>query len=476
MPVTFRFIIIMSSLILSSCSSMRFEDFFSGYAQQMNLVRVAQRNGDFTKALALIPQTNKQHNAYTLSLLEKGRLAFLEQNWAESQLLFDKAYQAIEQENQKANIQISKGFSNAGAAVSNDNAIKYQVPAYEQSMLHSYQALNYLYQGQLESALVEVRKANLVQEAALKENENAIFSAREKMTDKGITNDALYDHYPSMNEMIGSVKNGFQNAFTFYLSALLYESVGEDNDAYIDYKKALEIFPDNQYIKADVTRLAKRLNIRGDSSTVYSQKKLGHEEAEQKQTGQVVILHEQGLVAEKQEVKLNLPLFTRHNDMRFFNFSLPVYQHAFQEENQNTQPLRLNYQQQSFASDEIVVLQSLASKQLKDQLPSIVTRQAFRVIAKEQLRRKMSKEGGDIGNILASIYSIASEKADTRSWLTLPDRIHLLKVNLPVGRHTLNLEHFNGHSTVDVTINSNRISLINLTTVGNYTGYHVTNL
>ena len=468
--------------MLSSCASMRFEDFFSGYAQQMNKVRVAQSNGDFTTAQALIPQSNTQHNAYNLSLLEKGRLAFLQENWAESQLLFDKAYQMIEQENAKANIQISKGLSNVGAAVSNDNAIKYQVPAYEQSMLHSYQALNYVYQGQLESALVEVRKANLVQETALKDNEDAILSAREKMLEKGVHNDALYENYPSMTEMIGGVKNGFQNAFTFYLSALLYESAGEENDAYIDYKKALEIFPDNHYIKADVTRLAKKLNIVGGSFDENTQEnstgitkdslnKLAHVK-----TGQVVILYEQGLIAEKQEVKLNLPLFTRHNDMRFFSFSLPVYQQAHQGENHNVQPLRLNYQQQSYISDEIVVLQSLASKQLKEQLPSIVTRQAFRVIAKEQLRRKMSKEGGDIGNILAGIYSLASEKADTRSWLTLPNRIHLLKVNLPVGQHALNLEHFNGHSVVDVRINSNRISLINLTTVGNYTGYHVTNL
>lgn len=464
---------------------MRFEDFFSGYAQQMNKVRVAQRQGDFTNAQAFIPQQNQQHNAYNLSLLEKGRLAFLQKNWADSQLLLAKAYQTIEQENAKANIQISKGLSNASAAVSNDNAIKYQVPAYEQSMMHSYQALNYLYQGHLESALVEVRKANLVQENALIDNENEVFIAQKEMADKGIESDSLYANYPSMTEVIGTVKNGFQNAFTFYLSALLYESAGEVNDAYIDYQKALEIFPDNKYIKADVARLAKKLNIIDESikvnpveksknTSINSSSELANKLASK--SGQVVILYEQGLIAEKQEVKLNLPLFTRHNDMRFFSFSLPVYQNEFQGRVSNSAPLQLQYQKQTHQSDQIVVLQSLASKQLKEQLPSIVARQAFRVVAKEQLRRKMSKEGGDIGNVLASLYSIASEKADTRSWLTLPNRIHLLKVNLPVGQHTLNLEHINGQSAINITINAERISLINLTTVGSYTGFHVANL
>lgn len=464
---------------------MRIEDFFEGYAQQMNKVRVAQRQGDFINALTFIPSQHKQHNAYNLSLLEKGRLAFLQQNWADSQQFLTDAYQTIEEENAKANIKISNGLANAGAVVSNDNAINYQVPAYEQSMLHSYQALNYVYQGQLESALVEIRKANIVQENALKEHDNDVFSAREALIEKGIQSESLYANYPSMSEMIGSVKNGFQNAFTFYLSALLYESAGEINDAYIDYKKALEIFPNNHYLKADVFRLAKKLDINHSSIGEQMKEKsvaLGTDtpvslvSKPESNSGQVVILYEQGLVAAKQEIKLNLPIFTRHNDMRFFSFSLPAYQQHYQEESYSSQPLQLHFEQQSFQSDEIVVLQSLASKQLKEQMPSIVARQTVRVIAKEQLRRKMSKEGGDLGNILASIYNLASEKADTRSWLTLPNRIHLLKVNLPAGKHTLNLEHINGHSTIDVNINHNRTSLINLTTVGKYTGYHVANL
>jgi hypothetical protein len=464
---------------------MRFEDFFSGYAQQMKNVRVAQREGDFVHAISLIPQHKKQHNTYSLSLLEKGRLAFLQQNRTESQLYFNSALQSIEKENAKASIQISKGLSHASAVVSNDNAIMYQVPAYEQSMMHSYQALNYVYQGQLESALVEVRKANIVQENALKVNEDEVLSAQKEMAKKGIQSDSLYANYPSMREVVGDVKNGFQNAFTFYLSALLYESAGEENDAYIDYKKALEIFPDNQYIKADTSRLAKKLNIVDDAVKDNTEKKsvdLMTNQSEKlsvkpsSESGQVVILYEQGLIAEKQEVKLNVPIFTRHNDMRFFSFALPVYREDYQEAKRMPSPLQLQYEQQTYHSDEIVVLQSLASKHLQEQLPSIVTRQAFRVAAKEQLRKKMSQEAGDFGNVLASLYSMASEKADTRSWLTLPNRIHLLKVNLPVGYHTLELEHINGRSVIDITINTDRISLINLTTVGNYTGFNVVNL
>ena len=40
-----------------------------------------------------------------------------------------------------------------------------------------------------------------------------------------------------MAELIGNIKNGFQNAFTFYLSGLLYEKDKQFDDAYITIKK-----------------------------------------------------------------------------------------------------------------------------------------------------------------------------------------------------------------------------------------------
>src|SRR5690606_7313802 len=60
------------------------------------------------------------------------------------------------------------------------------------------------------------------------------------------------------------VKNSFQNAYTFYYSALIREADNDLNGAYIDYKKALEIQPDNHYLQADAWRLAKRLGMDDD--------------------------------------------------------------------------------------------------------------------------------------------------------------------------------------------------------------------
>jgi len=450
---------------------MRIDDFFAGYTQQMSSAKRALEQGDFAKALSLVPDNNKSHNAYFLTLLEKGRLAFLNEDWVESQNWFELAYQEVQRQQGKAKLQLSKGVQNIGAMVSNDSALLYQIPTYEQSMLHTYQALNFLHQNKYEAALVEVRRANLVQESALLSYEDELYQAAEEMQKEGVSVEALAPHISTMNTLIGEVKNGFQNAYTFYLSALLYEASGELNDAYIDYKKALEIFPGNDYVLQDVVRLAKQLSMRDDLAR-FTNEMILEQEGANENTGQLVVLYEQGSINPRQEAKANLPIFTRHNDMRFYSFSLPTYRFS----NEPKQGVRLQVKSKEYRSEEIVVLQSLATKQLTEQLPLMVTRQAFRLVAKEQVRRKLSKEGGDIGNILAGLYNIASERADTRSWLTLPNRIHLLKVNLPLGSNKLVLEHANGQSIVDVKVNRNRTTLVNLTTLGGYTGVNLINL
>lgn len=459
--------------LLSACSASSFTDLFSSYSQQMNRVKLAQQQGDFQQAISLIPTRNSDDGSYNLRLLEKARLEYLASNNEQSRQDFAQTYKLVQQSQQEAKIELSRGIENVTAIISNDNAIRYDVPLYEQSMLHSYQALNYLTQQDLSGALVEVRRANLVQESALKANAKSIDDSQQSRIAQGVSMDSLSQQYPSMNKAIGKVKNGFQNAYTFYLSALLYEAADQKNDAYIDYKKALEIYPDNHYLQQDVWRLANTLHMTNDINLF--KKRLSQtitKKNDENNHGQVVIIIENGIVEAKQEVSLSLPIYTSHNDMRLYSVALPRYQ------NQLTiyPPLTLTYQGKSYQSEEIVRLQSLAAKQLQDKLPIIVTRQITRIIAKEEIRQKLVKKGGDIGNIFANIYNIATEKADTRSWSTLPDSIHILRLNLSVGTHTLNA-YINGvNQQIEVSINQNKQTLVTLNTIGTYVGQDIFNL
>tara|TARA_R110001583_G_scaffold12280_9_gene54662 strand:+ start:2285 stop:3703 length:1419 start_codon:yes stop_codon:yes gene_type:complete len=464
---------------LSACSTTSFNDLFKNYNQQMHAVKQAQQQGNFQQAISLIPTRSQSDSSYNLSLLEKARLEFLDNNNKQSQEDFAQVYELVQQAQLAAKVELSRGIENVAAVMSNDNAIRYDIPLYEQSMLHSYQALNYLAQKNLSGALVEVRRANLVQEQALTTNAKSINRYQEKMAGQGLNSDELYRQYPAMNTTIGNIKNGFQNAYTFYLSALLYEAAGQSNDAYIDYKKALEIYPDNSYLQQDVWRLANALYMSDDiallkaslAQTITS--KLSNKESHKdhdhmaQSQGQVIFIVENGIVAPKQEIAINLPIYTSQGNMRFYSVALPSYQNYLTAYS----PLSLNYQGKNYQSEEIVRLQSLAAKQLKDQLPVIVTRQIVRLLAKEELRQQLARKNGDLGNIFASIYNMATEKADTRSWSTLPDSIHLLRLNLPTGEHQLMLNINGQNQQVNVSIKTNKITLIKLTAIGAYNQY-----
>jgi hypothetical protein len=451
---------------------MQLGDLFSGYAQQMKATRNAQLKGDFTKAETSVPLVNPGHNNYALTQLEKGRLTFLANNWSNSQKNFETAYKQVQAQDEAAKIQISKGIEKVSAVVSNDNAIAYEIPRYEQGMLHTYQALNYLYQDSLEGAMVEIRRANLVQERALKENQDELYEAQKEMANKGVSPERLNAAYPSMNAMIGDLKNGFQNAYTFYLSGVMYEASNKPNDAYIDYKRALEIFPENKYLQQDVLRLATSLDMSDD--LIQFEKRFGEYKVQVNNKGQVIIILEQGIVNAKEEAKINLPIFntSSSSNLKFFTFALPVFRGSLAP----LSTLSVSIGEDNYQSEPIVRLQSLASKNLQDNLAGLVTRQVVRVIAKEQMRQQASKSGGDIGNILASLYNIASEKADTRSWSTLPDRVDILRMNLPAGKQQISLSIAGQAIPVDIDVKPDGITLINLTSIGRYTGYQSINL
>lgn len=463
------------SLLLSGCSSSQLTDLFSSYHQQVRDAKHAQQQGNFIQALTLLPEKSEFDASYNLYLLEQGRLHYLVNQHQKSENAFEHAYQLIQEENNKAKIQLSKGVENAKAIMSNDNATRYDVPAYEQSMLHSYQSLNYLYQQNLSAALVEVRRANLVQESALNDNKNVLYQYQQQLLQQGVSEQNWANNFPSMDNTIGEIKNGFQNAFTFYLSALLYEAAGQSNDAYIDYKKALEIAPKNQFIQHDVWRLANQLNMSNDITLMkerFSIEPLTEADYTSAETGQVVLIFEQGIVKSKSEYSLNLPIYTSHNDMRFYSVAIPSYANYLTEYS----PARVSFQEKSFYAQDLVRLQSLAAKQLKEDMPMIVSRQIARLITKEEIRQQLSRKNGDIGNILASLYNIATEHADTRSWSTLPDSISMCQFSLPKGQQTLTVNINGVVKEISVLVNENRKTLITMSAIGQNTDYQSINL
>lgn len=452
-------IILSICFILGGCSTIGFNDLFNDYANKMIPVRNAIENNNIDDAQSLIANNSATHSSYLLNQLEKARIDDLANNNQAAQSIYEGVYTQMQAKREAAKIQLSAGLEQSNALLTNDSAITYVPPAYEMSMLHSFKALNYVYKNDLEGALVEVRRANKVQVDELNKHQADINSTAKE----------AQQHYPSMSNVTRDVKNGYQNAYTFYLSALLYQSAKKLDDAYIDYKKALAIQPNNIYLQRDVLRLAKNQGFGQD----YQEYKQRFGEVEEislpKSKGEVVILIEQGLVPKQDEFKLRLPIETSQGDLRFYSLAMPVY-----KDRTYTPAIKnIAIDNKNIALEPLVYLEALAAKTLEQAIPGKVARQVLRLVTKEKVRAELARSAGDVGNILANIYNLASEQADTRSWLTLPNQITLARDSLDAGEHILNIAN---QPAIKFTVSKQGLTLIYLTSINNYFSSHVVQL
>ncbi|WP_163133530.1 COG3014 family protein [Agarivorans sp. Alg241-V36] len=439
-----------SSIVLLGCSSAVFSDLFVSYDEQIRASRYQLGSGKFELASDLLDEGKRGDNSYYLKQLEKGRMSYLAGDFEQSQTHFTNVDEQLSWLSRQAEYRLSTGLQNVSALATNDNFIEYHIPVYEQVMLHHYQAINYLHSNGLESALIEVRRAGMIQQQAMQE---APISLEEQLRDYKKQYDDLMQEYPQLSSNDKALDNAFQNGLTFALSAALYLAAGQEDDAYIDYRKALALAPNNSYLQAEVARLGKKLSM-------SDYKKYTPAEATplSKQQGLLIVLHEQSIVAARQEARFTLPLYN-HNRWETYTVALPIMSGNAQV----SIPQKLAVNGEQFGTERLVQFDALAAKQLQQDLPGILLRQILRVITKDQFRREVNKDKADDeenwANALVNIYNVASERADTRSWQTLPALAQIAVKALPVGEHTLEFEGLIEPST-NITLRPRRVTLV----------------
>ncbi|WP_429165023.1 COG3014 family protein [Aeromonas rivipollensis] len=449
--------LLLAGLLLGGCAS-RWQDLFVSYSDQMVPLRNQLLLGHAAEALPKVRESTPGDDTYVLDQLERGRIAWLAGQDGVSKQGFAAADSRLAWEESQARYRLSQGLAQAGSLLTNDQTMAYRTPDYERTMLHHYLALNYLQRGDAEGALVEVRRANQVQERALKARADEVRKAKEESEEseaEGEMRQLMSRGAPELDRLIGQVKNGFQNAYTFYFSGVLYEAAGDLNDAWVDYQRGYQIAPDNQSLQDALLRLAR---LRGSADELKeTEKKVGRKAPPlAKDQGQLVVLFEDGLIPARREIFLPLPISTSSGDFRTFTVAVPYYDNRASD----TGPLTVSVGKQAGRTSSLVRLESLAAKDLQERLPGMLTRQALRLVAKEQLRRSAAKEGGDVGNILVGIFNTLSERADTRSWLTLPAEASSWQGMVPAGEVQLQLGAGSAMRTLPLTVHAGRTTLV----------------
>lgn len=383
--------------------------------------------------------------------MERGRVGHIIGNTDSSMRDLKTSIEDIAGNDWRAVVSGTEILENAGAVLFNDNIMSYQGEGYERVLLHHYQALNYLRKKNVEGAGVEVRRANSEQEDALRKFEEEVETARNVAEEKrihGNSSSIVAERYAQLDELAGRVKNSFQNAYTFYLSGFIYELLDQPNDAYIDYKKALEIYPENSYVQKDVIRLASALNMGEDLDDLKARfgDRFAERAASDETAGELLVLYEDGFVPRKKEVKVPIPV----NNAGIVAIAFPMYDERWSP----PRPARI-YSDNDYAgaTEPICDIRTLAVKSLKERVPVIATRQIIRAVAKGAANYEARKKLGDLGGLGMTLMNIATENADLRSWLTLPSNAQLLRISLPSGTHKISVQSDEGAPVVaDVDI------------------------
>jgi len=376
-----------------------------------------------------------------LYLLEKARLQQSHRQYADSKKSFDDAFAILDEQNQKATVSLSGIGSKALSLISNDSVVPYSIPAYEQVLAHVYQALNYIALNDSEGAGVEMRIAQRIQ--------REIELAHSQETEKGVANaqkddapapteqeSASYDNaLAGLNTIAGKIKNSYQNAYSFYMAATLWEALGERNDALVDFKKAYELQPDD-HIKQDVKRLDADVKAPAKAPTYP-----------------VVIFFEQGLIPQKVPASFAVPTLNGLINISYASYDPATYQ--------SPSNLSIHVDGSMLATTApLSDIGVLAVKTLKEKVVSTMATQVARSTAKYAAQKAVGNHFGVFGQLATNLYNTASEKPDLRAWTTLPSNAQVARLMLPVGTHTIQLSNGPISSTVNIDVKPNQTIFI----------------
>ena len=431
LPVT---VILVLITVLAGCAT---RSVFNPYPSQAQEWRSAVTASSTPSRL----QQGSTSRDAPLYLQELGRVALLQGDTATSREAFAKAIQRYDQQDAAARVQGSSLVAGTTSLLTNDNALPYRVPDYERIFAHAYQALNYWLDNDAEGAAVELRAAALEQQVAAQRRDREIARAEEAAKEEGVNLSEFDSQFAALNTAAGEVKASFQNAWTFYVSALFWEAQGDLNAARVDLIKALEIHPQLDFLQRDLKRVDAAMSGRRESG------------------GQLAVFFEQDFVPARDEFSLFIP--TIHGS---FAIAFPTY---FPQNKPAPRPLqvRLADGRSLFQTAVLADVGGLAARDLQERRNGMLVRQVMRASTKYNLQQRANEDFGIIGAFATQLYNLVSEQADRRSWLTLPAYAQAGSVRLPAGDYRITLQVAGVTRDLDVTIVDQGLTAIHVVAV-----------
>ncbi|HSD95655.1 MAG TPA: hypothetical protein VLB06_00795 [Sulfuricaulis sp.] len=403
-------------LALAGCAS---------YSDSFSVIENDMAAQNFGAALQAFEKQRYPKRDQVVHLLNKAMLERMSGDFAASNRTFEAA---------KASMDELYGVSIREQALSfaiNDATRSYTGETYEQVLVHLYTALNYLQLGDLIDARVE----------ALQVDER-LREITQKIPESRYTEDAL----------------------ARYLTGMIYEEMGERSDAMISYRQSYDAYRRYSekygvtvpnYLKHDLLRLSQQLGLSQVMRQYQKEFQIEHwmsaEELAQK--GELVFILNDGLAPIKREQAATLVDPASGHIVRI---SLPYFETRFTP----VSGARVAAGDVSAPAELAEDIGAIAVKDLEARMPAITARAVARAVVKAQMakaaresarQQNQNNAGAAVAALAVEIAGLVTERADTRSWLTLPSRVYLARVPLPPGTYTVKVDLLGDYGQIVAT-------------------------
>lgn len=431
------------------------------YNEQAAPFYTSMLDGHYERASDQLDRTRllKKDRNRLLYLLEKGKMEHLIGHYDHSNNYLNEADGLMEDGRTSVK-------DVALANLMNPMMKTYQGEDFEKYMVHYYKALNYLQLGLTDEAIVEARRITL----------------RSYAQDDKISNERKY----------------VNDAFSYMLQGLVYERGGNINDAFIAYRNAVDLYlerngtyygvPIPGQLKKDLLRTAWQMGFTGEVEKYERLLGMQYQREEAPAGGELVVFWENGLAPVKTEQNLLFSLRDRgegnlvfvdrgglynvpfdpdrhyHGDRAALNglSALRVVIPRYQAIMPHYSGAALSCNSATYALEPAQNVNELAFATLRErmlkELAQTLTRLAIKRLTEEIVepdkddkkekdqKKKNDDEWQEALAFGLKVFNVASEKADTRNWQSLPHTIYYTRIPLQPGENKLSVQLDGGGS------------------------------
>ena len=326
----------------------------------------------FDKAINIVRQNQNR----LLKNSELGLAYYFKNSHQQSNQNFDNAINIYRINENKSTIALSNIVKN-----------EYQGEGFDKVFLHNYKAINYLMLGDSESARVEAKNSNMLQQ-----QEKLKLHKFKERYDKESRNAHLSSRYDVLFNSVNPQHRPYQNPFAYYISALGYAEDGDYDNALVDIRNAIKF---------------------SNESMLLKRKLLAYQSRESKSS--LELFFDVGQSPLKSQVRLKMDMGNGEQRMAY----LPSYTLEKSDidyikiiDSQNKEVAR-----SSVLSD----INAIKINEFKEKLPtilSILTKEATITMGSEALDKK--------SRLLATIFKTGSAvygQNDVSTWSLLPEKI-----------------------------------------------------